>query len=274
MIKVENTPSLEQFGSSFFVAQIKGSKGITHAQRSDLQASMTASIERLKSSFPGLDWTYMKDRKNGELLCDVGITIQPVESRPLVGLWRLDCLDASFGAGGYKTGNLHTLNTLSMFGGLQAESLPSRRSRTHVAFRSSYNLAYEVTRKQDNSRELFNEKSVYIRETSFHTEIEAVQSIYLQKANCNSYGVRDEFRVGGKALEHIVECISDAVSLQSPIYLSNLILMCSRWKTYLKPSPFYGYPPPSGSHFLVADSRPYMMLMANSGLSFLQTMGL
>jgi hypothetical protein len=205
----------------FFVAQIKGSKGITHAQLDDLKASMSAALQRFRQSFPGLDWDYMKNREKGELMCDVGITIQPVEGDPLVGLWRLDCLDASFGAGGYKSGNMHTLNTLSMFGGLQAESPPSKRSRTHIGFRSTYNLAYEVTRKQDNSRSLFNEKSVYGRDPQFHAEMKVVQSIYSQKAVHNSYGVRDEFRVGGMALEHIVDCISDAVRQQavSPQYL-------------------------------------------------------
>ena len=64
----------------------------------------------------------MKNKENGELVSDVGITIQPVGDESLVGFWCLDCLDASFGVGGYKSGNMHTLNTLSMFGGLQAES--------------------------------------------------------------------------------------------------------------------------------------------------------
>ena len=155
----------------------------------------------------------MKNRKKGEFFCDVGVTTQPVGEDPLVGLWRLDCLDASYGAGGYKSGNMHTLNTLSMFGGLQAESPRSRQLQTHIIFRSSYNLAYEVTRKHDNSRNLFNEKSVYTREPQFHAEMQAVQAIYTEKAIKNPYGVRDEFRVGGEALEDIVECISGAVSI-------------------------------------------------------------
>jgi len=194
------------------VAQIKGSKGVAHAQKEDLKTSMRASLVHFKQSMPGLDWDYMKNRANGELLCDVGLTVQPVGEKPLVGLWRLDCLDASFGAGGYKSGNMHTLNTLSMFGGLQAESPRSRSKRTHIVFRSSYNLAYEATRKHDNSRNLFEERSVYGREPRFHAEMEAVRTIYAQKACGQSYGVRDEFRVGGSSLEDIVECIQEAVS--------------------------------------------------------------
>ena len=196
----------------FFVLQVKGSKGVTHSEREDLRDSAAAALDRFTHSFSGLDWEYMKDRKQGELFCDVGVTIQPIGDEPLVGLWRLDCLDASFGAGGYNVGNMHTLNTLSMFGGLQAESPRSRQRRTHIAFRSSYNLAYEVTRKHDNRRSLFNEKEVYSRDNQFISDVANVQTIYGEKAIGNSYGVRDEYRVGGAALCDIIDCISEAVS--------------------------------------------------------------
>lgn len=197
------------------MVEIKGSKGVAHAQKGDIKTSMRECLQQFKRSFPGLDWEYMKDREKGELICDIGVTIQPVSEEPLVGLWRLDCLDASYGAGGYNSGNMHTLNTLSMFGGLQAESPPSRRKRTHVAFRSSYNLAYEVTRKHDNTRNLFEEKMVFGRDPRFHEEMKAVQTIYSEKATGRSYGVRDEFRVGGGALEDILEGVESAVSKRS-----------------------------------------------------------
>ena len=196
--------------------QIKGSKSVSHAQTDDIKSSMHDCIQQFRQSFPALDWDYMNDRTNGELFCDVGVTIQPVGDEPLVGLWRLDCLDASFGAGGYKSGNMHTLNTLSMFGGLQAEGLSSRRKQTHIQFRSSYNLAYEVTRKHDNSRNLFDEKTVFGREPRFHAEMHSVLSMYSENSPHHSYGVRDEFRVGGSSLEDIAECIEDAVSVQFP----------------------------------------------------------
>jgi hypothetical protein len=211
-LKVKNTDNLAQFGSFFFVVENKGAKGVTHAQKGDIKTSLRESLRKCEQSFPGLDWEYMKDRNKGELICDIGVTIQPVSKEPLVGLWRLDCLDASFGAGGYNSGNMHTLNTLSMFGGLQAESPSSRRKRTHVGFRSSYNLAYEVTRKHDNTRNLFEEKMVYERVPRFHAEMKAVQDIYSEKAPGRSYGVRDEFRVGGGALEDILESVESAVS--------------------------------------------------------------
>ncbi|MDX6296094.1 MAG: hypothetical protein QOH50_5487 [Kribbellaceae bacterium] len=203
---------LTHFGSFFFVIQIKGSKGAAHAQDANMTSSAWKALKRFKVSFPGLDWGYMNNRKYGELVLDIGVTIQAVWDEPVVGLWRLDCLDASFGAGGYKSGKMHTLNTLSLFGGLQAESPRSRMRRTHMVFRSSYNLAYEVTRKHDNARNLFDEKIVYGRDAKFHAEMKAVQELYTEKAPRRSYGVRDEFRVGGSAMREIMETIEMAVS--------------------------------------------------------------
>ena len=171
-----------------------------------------------------------------------------MEDKPLVTLWHLDCLDASFGVGGYKSGNMHTLNTLSMFGGLQVESPQSRSLQTHVTFCSAYNLAYKVTRKHDNLRSLSDEKLVF---NQFHAEIEVVQTIYIRKALLNSYGVRDEFQVGGMALKHIVECISDVVRPKKQQFLISMIIWI-RWMNSWIPILSYGFPPQFGSHFLVA----------------------
>lgn len=173
---------------------------------------MREALSRFRQSFSGLDWAHMVDRTKGELICDVGITVQPDHEEPLVGLWRLDSLDASFGAGGYNSGNIHMLNTLSMFGGLQAESPPSRRRRTHISFCSAYNLVYEAVRKHDNSRTLFEEKKVFGRYPEFHSEMASVQRIFSEIGPKCPYGVRLEFRVGGAALEKIMDCIEDTVS--------------------------------------------------------------
>ena len=119
-------------------------------------------MEEFIEEMTQFDWEYMTNRKEGELICNVGVTVQPSDDEePLVGLWRLDSLEASYGAGGYLSGNIHTINTLSMYRGLQAESPASRRRRTHISFRSSYNLAYEAIRQHDNSHSLFEEKDVY-----------------------------------------------------------------------------------------------------------------
>lgn len=202
--------SLAHFGSFFFVLQAKGFKGIAFSEGPDLKEAMRGALEDFHISFAGLDWNYMKDRENGELICDVGVTVQPDDPRPLVGLWRLDCLEASFGAGGYKVGELHNLNTLSMFGGSQAEMLESRHRRTHVLFRSSYNLSYEAVRRKNNRRKLFEEKNVFARDNVFLKEMGGVLNIF-EESNSRSYGVRDEFRIGGAALEAFIDGVDEMV---------------------------------------------------------------
>jgi len=197
---------------------VKGSKGLAHAEREDLGQSMAEALRRFKASFQGLNWDYMKDREKGELFCDVGISIQGKANEPLVGLWRLDCLEASYGAAGFLYGNIHTVNTFSMFGGLQAKSRTSRLERSHVVSRSSYNLAYEATRQHDNKRNLFDEKEVYTRSPKFHEEINSVLTIYGEKAPNQDYGTRDEFRVGGMALDQMVDFVAEMVCS----YIANL----------------------------------------------------
>ena len=204
--------TLAHLGSFFFVVQVKGSKRLAHSQGSSLGESTKEALGNFQRSFTGLDWDYMADRKEGELICDVGITIQPSDDEEeLVGLWRLDCLEASYGAGGYLSGNIHTLNTLSMYGGLQAESPAWRRRRTHISFRSSYNLAYKAIRQHDNTRNMFEEKEVYNRSPWFQHQLTKVLEIYDSKACKQSYGVRDEFRISGRAVQDLIECVDDSI---------------------------------------------------------------
>ena len=194
------------------MVQVKGSKQLALSQGRSLKVSSKEALEKFKRSFTGLDWDYMINRKEGELICDIGITVQPSEcNEELVGLWCLDCLEASYEAGGYLSGNIHTLNTLSMYGGLQAESPAWRRRRMHISFRSSYNLAYEATWQYDNSRNMFDEKNVYNRSPWFQFQLEKVLEIYDSKAWKQSYGVRDEFRISGLGIYELMECIDDSV---------------------------------------------------------------
>jgi hypothetical protein len=147
------------------------------------------SIEQLKIEFPFLDWDYMQDPTKGEFVCDVGITFHPNSDEPLVGLWKLDLLEASFGAGGYLQGNLHWLNTLSLYGGLQAEQAIDRKTRSHVTFRSAHNIAYEVARKMNNQRDLFQEKDLYHLTDKYFQDRDAVISLYQGASSNLSYGV-------------------------------------------------------------------------------------
>ena len=203
---------MDHFGSFFFVVQVKGSKGISQAQGTNLESSLRKSFNRFQETFGGLDFPYMEDRNNGELIFDVGVTIQPENDRPLVGLWRLDCLEASFGAAGFLSGNIHTLNTFSLYGGLQAESPDWRSRRTQVAFRNTYTLPYEATRQRNNSRDLFKEKDVYQQNKIFQKEVKDVRNVFQKKAPSNSYGVRDEFRVGASAMRQMMDFMDDMAS--------------------------------------------------------------
>ena len=206
---------LAQFGSMFFVLEIRGCKMVSQAETNDaglLNGCLGDALNNLKEENPGLDWNYMEDRRIGELLYDVGITIQPKGIVPTVGLWRLDNLEALYGAAGYLRGNIHHLNTLSLYGGLQAEMPRSRSERTHILYRQSYNLAYEALRKADNQRELFKLQDVYQLNRKFRHEYKTVMEIYGDHAKKQSYGVRDEYRVGGAAMKHFMEHVDDMVS--------------------------------------------------------------
>ena len=183
-------------------------------------------LDNLHEEFSGLDWEYMSKRHLGELFCDVGVTYHPNndDNQRLVGLWRLDSLEASFGAGGYLQGNIHHLNTLSLYGGLQAEMARSRCSRTHIVFRSSYNLAYEVTRQADNARDLFKENEVYKMDDKYIWDREGILKIYENTASKKSYGVRDEFCVGYAALQAIADGMDEQVKSRIHLLVPKLLI--------------------------------------------------
>jgi hypothetical protein len=198
----ESDGTLARFGSDFCVLEMKGGKHRTKTTGFNAQICLQRCWVDFEREFSGLDWEYMKNQENGgELFCDIGITHHPNHPVPLVGLWRLDSLEASFGAAGYNMGTLHNLNTLSQYGGLQAEMSKTRCERTHIAFRSSYNLAYEVTRSLDNGRDLFKAGDAYSLHPDYLWDTNRVMDIYQNDASTKSFGVRDEFRVGGQTLD-------------------------------------------------------------------------
>jgi hypothetical protein len=172
-------------------------------------------LEKFKSHYSQLDLEHMLDRKQGEAYFDIGVTYQPLdENEKLVGLWRLESLEESFGAGGYLQGNLHTINTLGKYGALQAEMGRARAEQTHICFRSSYLLTYEATRRKHNSRDLFKDKEVYLLEKKYLNQMNRIQDIFQKHAPKKSYGVRDEFRVGGATFDEISRSIESLVCSQ------------------------------------------------------------
>jgi hypothetical protein len=96
------------------VLENKGSKLFTKKVSSTNEGSLRGSLHDMMNEFPGLDWDYMSDHRTGELYVDVGVSYHPMEKEPLVGLWKLDCLEASFGVAGFNRGTIHNLNTLSI----------------------------------------------------------------------------------------------------------------------------------------------------------------
>ncbi|KAI6137557.1 hypothetical protein BKA82DRAFT_4023828 [Pisolithus tinctorius] len=119
------------------------------------------------SSNAALDWSHMVDRANGELLVDLGISIHPTCDEKLVGLWRLDALEASFGAGGYLRGNAH---------------------HTCMLGRPTFVM----------------DKDAYALNNDFIGECMQAINMYSGDAKKRSYGVRDEYRMSGAAVEQAI----------------------------------------------------------------------
>ncbi len=207
---------MDQFGSFFFVLEVKGIKALTKEMISNHGGSTSATLkyvlDNLRKELNSLDWNYMADRSRGELFVDLGITYHPKGGEPLVGLWRLDHLEASYGAGGYNLGNMHHHNTLSHYGGLQAEMSVAQSDQSHIIFRSSYNLAYEAIRRSDNSRERFRDTDVYSISERFIQESNQLIRVFKGAAQIKSYGLRDEFRLGYSALQPLGGHLGDVVS--------------------------------------------------------------
>jgi hypothetical protein len=86
-----------------------------------------------------------------------------------------------------------------------------RCHRTQIVNRITYNLAYEATRRSDNEQDLFGDKAVY--EMTFLPDAEEVLNIYKKKAPKKSYGIREEFRVGGGAIKEMMNCLDGMVRL-------------------------------------------------------------
>ena len=196
------------YGSFFFVLDCKGIKLWTKMPLSE-DISLT---KVLRHNIPALDWSYMVDRSHGELLVDLGIGVHPAGNCKLVGLWRLDALEASFGAGGFLRGNIHHTCTLGRYGGIQAEMSQERARQTHIAFRSAYNLSYEVVRPNDNRPTFVMDRDAYALNSDFMQECTQAMNMYSGEAKNRSYGVRDEYRMSGVAMEQVLANLPDKVS--------------------------------------------------------------
>ncbi|KAF9474942.1 hypothetical protein BDN70DRAFT_814888 [Pholiota conissans] len=209
----EDTQKMDRFKSFFFVLECKGFK--LNVISPDGNSVMT----NLKKTTPQLNWDYVLNRANGEVHMDIGFNFHPrrvlkkEEDRSqsgLTGLWRMNYLDESFGKSGFKAGNPHHLNTLPCFGALQAEMTVERSRRTHVLYRSAYNLVYEAVRKKDNSPWFCGDGDAYNLTETFQSACEEKYHQYKNRG-ARSYGVRDEYRVSGVAAIQILASAKDVL---------------------------------------------------------------
>ncbi|KAF9224674.1 hypothetical protein BS17DRAFT_816891 [Gyrodon lividus] len=196
------------FGSFFFIVEAKGIKLWTKSS-----VVQKRPLQSLMSEFPALDWDHMTDCRHGELLLDLGITFHPICKEPLVGLWRLEQLEASFGASGFVRGNVHHTCTLGRYGGIQAEMAQERTRQTHICFRNAYNLAYEAVRPNDNCPTFVLDSDAYACNPQFMQECHLAIKMYEGKAKERSYGVRDEYRLSGFAAMEVLDNL-EALAVQ------------------------------------------------------------
>ncbi|KAG2136150.1 hypothetical protein BD769DRAFT_1385286 [Suillus cothurnatus] len=147
------------------------------------------------------------DRRHGELLVDVGISFTSHSADvPVVGLWRLDALEAFFGAGGYNQGQLHHHNTLSRYGALQAEMQRERSQQTHMAFWNAYNLYYEAVRTTNNKVSFTTDSDTYKTSLNYMMECFNLKQVLTGSKN-KIYDVQDEYRTSGKAARLILDSV-------------------------------------------------------------------
>jgi hypothetical protein len=183
-----------------------------------LEEGAQKSFDRLWEHFSFLDPEYMLDRDYGEVFFDLAVGFHPIDPG-VVGIWRLQNLEASFGAAGYKSGTAHPLNTMWEVGGLMSEMLKRNREASHVVYQVAYNTTYEAVRKKDNQVNIFDLLDVIKMTPKFSQDYNAVQNIFHLAANSNrSWGVRREFRIGGDALESVFPLLDGEASFYLQFY--------------------------------------------------------
>lgn len=170
-------------------------------------------LANLRDYYPQLDIDTMLDRSNGgELPVDLTFSFNPNTSTaapnpqpPLVGLWHLDVLEASFGAAGFNQGNLHPIGTLSPYRSLQAKMSKEHSWATHVTFCSTYTLQYRLTQPSDNIPFFAENSNAYDVNEQYMTKSDRHITLFCRDAKLRTYGVCDEYCMGGHTLIDIIE---------------------------------------------------------------------
>ncbi|KIJ26699.1 hypothetical protein M422DRAFT_272208 [Sphaerobolus stellatus SS14] len=100
---------------------------------------------------------------NAECVIDRGISASPEAEQPMVGLWNLTNVDASFAQAGTNTSRLFNVGTLADYGAVSAEYPIDCASVIQMRYHMAYNLIFEIVRGNIQ----FPENSDAIRYTLF-----------------------------------------------------------------------------------------------------------
>ena len=203
---------LDAFGSFFFIADARGIKlnTVTVTGR-----SMNPFIT-LCQEIPTLDWEYMMRRENGQLLLDLGISYHPdpVDHQPLIGLWKLNSIYASYSKAGMNTPKEFKTCTMPRHGGLQATMESSRRRAVQLPFRSTYNLIFEAFRRPGQDEMFCADPEAYANTAVFQQTCHDFLTMY-HGAKTKSFGVREELRGSGSAIVESLKSAWNKVSFPS-----------------------------------------------------------
>ncbi|TDL14059.1 hypothetical protein BD410DRAFT_699596, partial [Rickenella mellea] len=198
---------LAMFGSWFLVGDIRGCKQYTTVSTEHrAKGSKSTAWDALRNQYPALHWNHMLNPGNGALHLDLGVGIHPDdEDTAYVGVWRLDRLRESYDYGGFLSGRVHHAAQMLNCGGMQAEMSKSMEWATHVNFRSSYNLSFEVVRR-DGGRPVYycKDGDAYSGNRTYLQCMEKKIKLF-RKAREKGFGVRDETRASGLAVRSMLE---------------------------------------------------------------------
>ena len=91
----------------------------------------------------------------------------------------------------------------------------------------------------DNLPTFVMDKDAYALNNAFMEECAQAISMYSGEAKKRSYGVRDEYRVGGMAMDHVMDDLCKRVRHLFDLWYGLLLTFCSL-NSFLIPTPFYG----------------------------------
>lgn len=173
-------------------------------QKSGISEGVKTCILKLHREMGYLDHDTMENDETGEVYYDLGINITPKNSLQAVGFLKLDVLEESYAASGYRKGKRHNLNTLDRYGGLQAEMRQEHQQQGWVSGGASYPLIYQTVRRADNEVKSFRVSDVALGTDKYEVDYENLKRVMKEEGgSLISYGVRREIRMGSKALRAI-----------------------------------------------------------------------